>query len=153
MAWIKFARDIKLGEDRYFSRSWYYVDDEVAEGYLADMPDLAMEARYQDERPAEEVLAGLPVAVEEEPSLEELAEQAGADLDAAADAKEAADAAVEVELVEEVEGLADVEVEIEAVALEEDFEAAVLAAEEDVENSMMASVPEAEEDDGAEEDD
>ena len=85
MAWIRFSRDIKLEHDRYFSRSWYYVNDEVAAGYVETYPGLAMEVRHQDERPGEEVLAGLPV-VEEEVGLEELAEQAGEDLDAAADA-------------------------------------------------------------------
>jgi len=74
---IRFSRDIKLGVDRYFSRTWYQVPSALAKQYLDDYPDLAMQV--ETARPEEEVLAGRLEYLE----LEELAEEALEDLEAA----------------------------------------------------------------------
>ena len=66
---VRFSRDIRLGLQEYLSRRWYQVSDTLAQFYVEEYPDIAMEVRA--ELPEEEVLAGLAVV---EPIVEEVEE-------------------------------------------------------------------------------
>lgn len=104
--WIRFARDIKLGQDRYFSRTWYQVSDELAQLYVESYPDIAM--AIAAERPGEEIIVGRDRGV---PDFDAELEEAELELEAEAEIEEV-EAEVEVE-AEEVEEAEDVEVEAE----------------------------------------